>query len=690
MNNKRPYLKSASSDLAALYQADPADCELAREILHELKQRKSSLAKRLRHEIESSMHHVDDSLPVEADLQKVVSWVPEQRTVIELDSTHRGLIEAGPGSGKTAVACKRIAHLIDEFDVPPSAILLVSFTRAAIYELRERIESYTDSPVEITGVQIVTLDSFTWRTLRGYNPEIVERFSSFENNIKALIELLATGDEDLMEDLEELEHVVVDEAQDLVGDRAELVLALMNQITPECGVTVFADSAQAIYGFQNDNLGTDAVEQETLVGRIRNGIAGDFQFVELLDLHRTSDKNLVTLYRDTRSILVHRKQSTPSGWRTIRDQIEKSAHKHLSSPPADSFQRKKSLILFRSRAEVLNYSSELWSGGVKHKIRMSRHPGRIHPWIAYLFGSCERDRMDLSDFKNLWKEKIEGEAQILDIPPRNQCWEMLQSHATADRTSISLRTLRRKLNTERPPIDFIVDENSLPGPTVGTIHSSKGRESDIVYLGLPPKDYVDRIGDTVRIAEEERVLFVGASRAKERLFTFDSPRQHSTPLPTSKRIYREKRGRYCSARVEIGLSKDFSSESGLLLNFPPRNGPLLQNWLWMHRNKVEILTAELDLKSRLYRVYESKEHRFLGMLSKSFRGDLFKIRDKISGKDMLPGMKIEEFYMTGVSTCILPDHIRSQVYSPWRESGFVLAPVITGFSHIFFNSRGKA
>ncbi len=49
------------------------------------------------------------------------------------------LIVAGPGSGKTRTLTHRMAHLIAERGVPPSACLAITFTRRAAAEMRERL-----------------------------------------------------------------------------------------------------------------------------------------------------------------------------------------------------------------------------------------------------------------------------------------------------------------------------------------------------------------------------------------------------------------------------------------------------------------------------------------------------------------------------------------------------------------------
>lgn len=48
------------------------------------------------------------------------------------------MVLAGPGSGKTFVLTRRIVHLINEHHIPPSEILVITFTRAAAAEMQKR------------------------------------------------------------------------------------------------------------------------------------------------------------------------------------------------------------------------------------------------------------------------------------------------------------------------------------------------------------------------------------------------------------------------------------------------------------------------------------------------------------------------------------------------------------------------
>src|SRR5713101_6061676 len=78
------------------------------------------------------------------------------------------LVIAGPGAGKSAVACQRVAFLVDE-GVAPSRILLVSFTRTAVAEIRNRIVSYAVAGDRARNVRISTIDSHAWSLRLGFD-----------------------------------------------------------------------------------------------------------------------------------------------------------------------------------------------------------------------------------------------------------------------------------------------------------------------------------------------------------------------------------------------------------------------------------------------------------------------------------------------------------------------------------------
>lgn len=54
------------------------------------------------------------------------------------------LVLAGPGSGKTAVITGRVRRLIEQDSVPPDKILVITFSRAAAVEMKNRFEAATN------------------------------------------------------------------------------------------------------------------------------------------------------------------------------------------------------------------------------------------------------------------------------------------------------------------------------------------------------------------------------------------------------------------------------------------------------------------------------------------------------------------------------------------------------------------
>src|SRR5262249_23685955 len=144
-------------------------------------------------------------------------------------------------------------QLIDD-GVEPANIWLVSFTRTAVREIRNRIAALVQWEDRASAVRITTLDSHAWRLAQGFEGESAKKiFGGYEETIESVIKLLEERSEALEEYLASLEHFIVDEAQDLVGLRANLVYGLIGQLQASCGVTVFADDAQAIYGWSAED-----------------------------------------------------------------------------------------------------------------------------------------------------------------------------------------------------------------------------------------------------------------------------------------------------------------------------------------------------------------------------------------------------------------------------------------------------
>ena len=86
------------------------------------------------------------------------------------------LVHAGPGSGKTYDITNRVKHLIEECLVPPEEILVITFSRAAAGEMKQRFDTLTGGLYP--GVTFGTFHAVFFHMLqasRGYRADSILR-----------------------------------------------------------------------------------------------------------------------------------------------------------------------------------------------------------------------------------------------------------------------------------------------------------------------------------------------------------------------------------------------------------------------------------------------------------------------------------------------------------------------------------
>src|SRR5438128_1782543 len=106
---------------------------------------------------------------------------PQQREAVA-NTEGPLLILAGAGSGKTRVITHRIARIIRDLRVPPSAVLAVTFTNKAAEEMRSRVALLLEGTELSSAPNVFTFHSFCVRLLRRDGEPLAEIRPGFKRN----------------------------------------------------------------------------------------------------------------------------------------------------------------------------------------------------------------------------------------------------------------------------------------------------------------------------------------------------------------------------------------------------------------------------------------------------------------------------------------------------------------------------
>jgi hypothetical protein len=587
-----------------------------------------------------------------------------QDRIVTASPEARLIVDAGPGTGKTHTACLRVAGLIDDHGVAPSRIWIISFTRTAVHEIRSRLADFLDDPARAASVRIATLDSVAWTLHSGFTKDAVLT-GSYDDNIRQTLQKIESNP-DIQEEFEKLRHIVVDEAQDIVGDRADLVLAMIDTVDSDCGVTVFADRAQAIYGFTEDESASEEDAGTTLLEELEDR---EFEAVSLTQVHRTDAPGLLKIFTDLRARVLD--DDTPASARgtEVRSEIRKLAD--ADAGPSKSLKLESmpgnGLVLMRQRWDVLQASS--YNQDTPHRLRLSGLPARVLPWPGLLLRNHAASKLTRFDFEKLWEGQVRP---VLPDTSKDAAWALLVETAGETDTVISITRLRTVLGRANPPATFTSPEYGDSGPIIGTIHASKGREAEEVCLYLPPE--ADEDDEYTDADEELRVIYVGATRARRKLSVGDSPGRQSSNVEG--RVWRR---RGDSLQVEIGRAYDIDARGlvGRSSFTTAAEAKAAQEFIIAHPVMSGLKArAEKSLGWKLE--LQTQDDRRIGVLSDKVHSDLKEIAkrcDTWKPPGFLP--YIRSF---GLRTIVLrpDDPQREQLHEPWRSSGFIIAPMLIG------------
>ena len=482
----------------------------------------------------------DDGQPNAPDL--------EQKMVIESKSDARLIVEAGPGSGKTRVASARLAHLIN-YDLSPSKVWLLSFTRVAVEELRNRIGLALKDPDDAADVKVATFDSFAWRLNKAFSGNSQRPSTSFEQSIMSTISLFESENLALDDYLSGIEHVVIDEAQDLVGARRALVELFLSRLPPDCGVTILGDFAQAIYGFQTrSDKGTIPEAGSFLEGMKRSG----YQERELTTDHRTQNPQLTKLFVEARAVLKDASIESEEKYHRVRSLIEAGATDTVQGVWEGRLASMgNALVLCRWNSTLISSAARMSDKAWPYRLKLSGRTPIIAPWIGALLGCLPNSaRLNFEDFSLVWNDLWPKPEDI----QKEDAWNILSRIAKRSATGLLDIGDFPELLDRTLPIRLVSSHIGKSGPFFSTIHAAKGLEAKRVMLMMPPPPHSDNF-EKVDFEEEARTLYVAATRAISELVISFSRGGYVNRL-SSNRSWRVYRGHY---EIEVGRPGDFLS-----------------------------------------------------------------------------------------------------------------------------------
>ncbi len=617
------------------------------------------------------------------DYKEIInSLSPEQMEIAQMEAETQMFVTAGPGTGKTHTMIQRLVHLIStEGLLPHQDILVLSFSRAAVNEIRMRLHDLTKrgAPDNLRFLNVRTFDSFATRLLAADEGN-TELFNlGFDERIALAVKQLSNRESPIAEILRHCRHVVVDEVQDLVGLRAQLVQKVLGLTGGS--FSLFGDPAQGIYDYlaKPPNRGPTSSEfLAWLVGNHPKLIVRDLNHNYRI---RTSAADIAGKARD---LVLDERTNVSQAYKTLTHVIKgmDDVGNLVRIKDVNRFHKKRVALLCRTNAEALFAARRLIQQDIEAIVPPSVEERGSPPWIARMFSTWPYRTIDQSVFFEQWQARIGTQY----LPKPAQAWNFLKIIEGRDRQDLDLEILKAHV---RKGFDWTFESEAQNADGVvltTTIHQSKGREYDTVLI-LPPEQRRERDADT--LLDEARVLYVAATRARDEVLRIGRrglPIMYPYIGPSKRERMIGQEGEDHHLLFESGLPGDIDDSSFTSIHLFPKIELVhaVQGLIW---NKVnpgtkavlipETYNGQVRLVIALW-IQGHRKHIPVGLMSETFQSDLeMFLRSKAPDRrrrfpPIMPGLIVYER-----RTLILPPYPEG-VHEPFASSGFCLGIALKG------------
>lgn len=549
----------------------------------------------------------------------------EQSKYINYGANKRVVINAGPGTGKTHTVVEKIINILEEDDdVEGDMLLVLCFSRAAVEVVRNRLEqAWRNGRAgnEIRNVEIRTFDSFATYVIswiaeneEGILPEnYCIGSQNYDERIETAIKILEQKKDIFIE----YKHIIVDEVQDLVGIRAQLVLKILKNIPSSCGVTLLGDACQSIYDYQIDNS-NDNINSETFYKNIFKAYSyADYYSFE--KNYRQSDEKFTSMLDNYRKAILlgdfqDRKKALKYIWENIKTE-DTINWKHPDKSKLEEYTKggKTVGILTRTNGQALKISTWMKNENIDHELKRPLNTNYIAEWIGKVFTNYKYDNINEDSFYSVFKEVYPD----IDREVVEEYWNSLVMTQKESKSTYSVESLLKGILKNCQDNSFNSKGTTDSLITVSNIHRAKGLEFDTVFI-------LDEIFDNMLESQidniiEDKICYVALTRAKQNIMKIKlKPMYISIYKQDSNRCYCKKRNpktkRIRLSEFEVGIKDDINTSS-----FAEKGKQSLINNIYEGQQLILKVNRNNESAPEFYSILDDEDEKtVLGKMSKEF------------------------------------------------------------------------
>ena len=405
------------------------------------------------------------------------------------------VVAAGPGSGKTRVLVHKLASLLLLEDVKHEQLLMLTFSRAAATEFKQRLMELIGNAAHF--VEIKTFHSYCF--------DLLGRIGNLEdakNVVSKAAEMIAQGEVEPNKIGKTV--LVIDEAQDMGVEEHALVKALMTN-NEEMRVIAVGDDDQNIYEFR----GSDSSYMYRLTQESGS------TFVEMTENYRSA-RHPVDFANGFLKAIDKRIKSAPiismrkeEGWVEVTRHQSKYMYQPLVENLLQHRDKGTSCVLTQTNEEAVILVALLREHGINCKLIQSMDGLRF--WnmaeMRYFLRYIDKRVKTPLITEELWEETkhvtFSTYDRSLSLMYVKRCIEQFEQT-----NKVKYLSDFKEFIFESSVEDFC--DVSGADVVVSTIHKAKGREFDDVYMLISDNYSKD--------AHLMRRYYVGITRTKNRLF----------------------------------------------------------------------------------------------------------------------------------------------------------------------------